>query len=237
MNKRIWLTGAARGIGLATARLLADTDAVLFLSSTKPESFKDVVTLFKDYSNIYFMPCDVSDANEVKKTYAKIKKSHGGIDILINNAGVGIFKDFADTEIEDFDKTVAVNFKGAFLCTKAVLPDMIKNNKQTMIINVSSVATQKVFPGSAVYSASKAALLTMSKVMREELRPHNVKVIDILPGATETDMWNDDIRKKYCKSMMKPDDVAQVILNTIELNENQRLLTEEIIIRPVGGDL
>ncbi len=234
---KIWLTGASRGIGLETAKLLADRGATLFLSASKQESFENALPLFKDNENIFLFPCDISKSEEIRKTYAKIKDSGNNIDILINNAGVGIFKSVLETSEEDFDKTMSVNFKGAFLCTKEVLPDMLENKEKGMIINVLSVATQKVFAGSAIYSASKSALLAMSRVLREEVRSSGLKIIDIIPGATETDMWNDELRLQYRVDMMQPVDVAKVIANTIEMNIQKRFITEEVLIRPIGGDL
>jgi short-subunit dehydrogenase len=236
-NKRIWLTGASRGIGLETAKLLAKKGLTLFLSASSPDSFKPVISQFKEFENIFFYPCDISDSNEVKNTYSKIQKLHQGVDILINNAGIGIFRSFLDTTEDDFDETIAVNLKGAFLCTKAVLPGMLKNKNNPMIINILSVATKKVFTGTVAYSTSKSALLTMSRVLREEVRTYGIKIIDIIPGATETDMWNAEIRQKYRVDMMQPVDIAKVIVNTIELNIEKRLITEEVLIRPIGGDL
>jgi len=234
---RIWLTGASRGIGLETAKILAENGATLFLSASSHESFKNVAGTFNNFDNIFLMPCDISKSKEVKRIYSKIRSSYGGIDILINNAGIGIFKSFLETEEEDFDRTIATNFKGAFLCTKSVLPDMIENKIKGMIINILSVATQTVFTGTAIYSAGKSALLSMDRVLRNEIRSTGIKIIDILPGATESDMWDEATRKKFSGKMMQPIDVAKVIFNTIKLNQEKRLITEEILIRPIGGDL
>jgi len=236
-KKRIWITGASRGIGLETAKILAGKSAALFLSARTIESFKNVMSTFKKYDNIFIMPCDVSNSKEVNKIYSKIEKSHGGVDILINNAGVGIFRSFLETSEEDFDRTIATNLKGAFLCSKAVLPDMIKNKTKGCIINILSVATQTTFEGTAIYSASKSALLSMDRVMRNEIRKHGIKVIDIMPGATESDMWDKETRKKLSDRMMQPSDLAKVIYNMILLNQEDRLITEEVLIRPIGGDL
>ncbi len=236
-NKRIWLTGASRGIGFETAKLLAKNDVTLFLSARRRESFDDVIQHFQSSEKVYIIPCDVSNSDNVKNAYAEIKEIKGGVDILINNAGIGIFKSFLETSEKDFDDTIATNLKGVFLCTKAVLPDMLENKGNGIIINILSVATQTVFEGTAIYSASKSALLAMDRVLRNEVRSKGIRIIDILPGATESDMWDEKTRAKFCDRMMQPVDVAKVIVNTIKMNMEERLITEEIIMRPIGGDL
>jgi len=235
-KKRIWLTGASRGIGLETAKILAKTGSVIFMSASTEQSLKNIKSEFAGYENCYLMPCNVASNDEIKATYTKIKEITDGIDILINNAGVGIFKDFMETSEEEFDRLIDVNLKGPFLCSKAVIPGMI-TQQSGMIINILSVAAITAFPGSSIYSASKAGLLTVSRILRKEVRNDGIRVIDILPGATESDMWDEKSRKESGHKMMQPEDVARVILNTIELNIEGRLLTEEVLIRPIGGDL
>jgi short-subunit dehydrogenase len=111
------------------------------------------------------------------------------------------------------------------------------SQKRGLIINISSVAALSRFTGSSIYSASKSALLTMSRILRDEVRKFGIKVVDILPGATDTDMWDKESRKLLGQKMMKPEDIAQVIYDTIEMNKLNRIITEELIIRPIGGDL
>jgi short-subunit dehydrogenase len=232
----IWVTGASHGIGLAIARKLADNNAKVILSARSQDSFRDVIPIFADSNNVFFFPCDVSKTNSVSKTYYKISAGVGEVDVLINNAGIAIFKLFNDMTLEDFEAMNCVNYKGVFLCTKAVLPSMIER-KSGIILNINSVSSHTVFRNASLYAASKAASLAMSRHIRNEVREHGIKVVDILPGATETPIWSEHARQKYSEKMMQPEDIADVVFNTINLCLNDRIHPEEIIVRPQGGDL
>lgn len=235
-NRTIWLTGASRGIGRAIAENLASTNANLVLSSSNKDSIKDLVTQFSSFPNIIFFPFDLSNYNEIKNTYSRISSFFGKVDILINNAGIGIFKRMTDITPEEFDRSISINFKGSYFCIQSVLPEMIKN-KFGMIINISSIAALNNFPEGTVYGASKSALTSMSNSLREEIRQFGIKVIDILPGATETEIWSKENLINYSHRMMKPEDIADVVLSAISLNLNPRLMTELIVIKPQLGNL
>jgi short-subunit dehydrogenase len=109
------------------------------------------------------------------------------------------------------------------------------SRKSGTILNISSVASIKILKGSSVYSASKAGLLQYSRVLREEVRLHNIKVIDVLPGATETPIWNQNVRNKHGERMMKPTDVGKLVIQLVSQSGN--MVTEEVVLRPVTGDL
>ena len=231
---KVWITGASRGIGKAIAVKLSKTDAELFLSSRNITS--DDFSELSNIKKVNYLPCDVSSREDVKNTYTRIKEESDCLNVLINNAGVGYFNDFGSITDEQFDSMMDVNIKGTYFCTKVVMPDMMAKGSG-MIINILSVAANTVFKGSSIYSASKAAILMMDRVLRNEIRQFGVKIIDILPGATNTELWNPESRTEFGQRMMMPDDIADVVSSLIELNINNRLLTEEIVIRPLGGDL
>ena len=233
-DSRIWITGANRGIGKAIAAKLAESGSELFLSSRTIT--KENYSELKNRNNISCIQCDVSSKDEVENAYRIINESGKGLDILINNAGAGYFNEFGNITDEQFEAMIDINIKGTYYCTKTILPDMIKAGSG-MIINILSVAATTVFKGSSVYSASKAAILMMDRVLRNEVRQYGVKIIDILPGATDTDLWSHESRQEFSEKMMTPGDIADVVSNVIELNKNNRLLTEEIVIRPQSGDL
>ncbi len=235
-NQTIWLTGASRGIGRAIAEKLIPTNANLVFSASSKDSFKDMVSAFTDLSNIYFFPFDLGLYKEIKNTYERISSIFGKVDILINNAGIGIFKLMTEMTPEDFDKVLSVNFKGSYFCIQSVLPEMIKQ-QSGMIINISSIAAIDYFVSGTVYGASKAALTSMTNSLREEVRNHGIKVIDILPGATETEIWDKESLENFSNRMMKPEDIADVVLSAIILNSNPRLMTESIIVKPQLGNL
>lgn len=235
-NKIIWITGASRGIGDAIAEKLFDSGATLVLSASSSTSFKKISSKLAEYKNVFLFPFDVSSREEVFNAYGKIKAAVGDPDVLINNAGIAKFKPFADFDIADFERVIDVNFKGYFYCAKAVIGEMLRR-KTGLILNISSNAALKVFTGSSIYSASKSAGLMMSRVLREEVRGSGVKVVDVLPGATATEIWNEKALAENRHKMMEAADVAQVVCDAIELSLNDRMMVEEILVRPQGGDL
>jgi 3-oxoacyl-[acyl-carrier protein] reductase len=235
-NKNVWITGANRGIGAALARKLTKTGATLILSSSSTESMRKIMPEFVEYPKVFFMPFDLRSEDEAKRMYEKINITLEKVDILINNAGYGKFANFTDLSSEEMNNMIDTNFKGLYYMTKLVLPDMIKE-KNGIIINILSVVLKKIFTGSSIYAASKAAVLAMDRSLREEVRKDGIKIVDIFPGATETDIWTDKQREKFGQRMMQPEDVADGIIKVIDLAMNKRLMIEEIVLRPQGGDL
>lgn len=232
----IWITGASRGIGKAIAEALGGTGARLILSSRTKNSMKSAVKEFEKFSNVLFFPCDVSDLEQTKSVYQKIQMTAGGIDVLINNAGLAFFAPFTEISIEDFERMNDVNYKGTFITMKQVLPKMIEN-QYGVIINILSVAVREKFLNSSVYSASKAAVHALDMSLREEVRNHGIKIVEIFPGAVETDIWSEKSREKFKGRMMLPVDVAVVVRDVIEQSLDGRFMIEEITLRPQGGDL
>jgi len=167
-------------------------------------------------------------------TAKRIREKYGRIDCLINNAGVTSFKPFTELKSTDFDNIINTNLRGSFLAIKYVLPSMIKN-KRGHIINILSVAATTVFTNSSLYAASKAGLLAMSDGLRKEVRHLNIKVSNVLPGATETAMWDNKTRQKHSNKMMTANEVAQIVLQIFE--QPKKIMIEDITIRPIKGDL
>ena len=187
MSKTIILTGAARGIGKQCALDLADAGYfVVGLYNKSEKSAKELEslsTMIKTYK------CDVSDYNSVKTVSAEILDKYHDIYAVINNAGVAKTSLFTDVTEEDFDNIFNTNVKGMFAVTKAFLPCLI-NKKQGRIINISSI--WGVCGGSCevVYSASKAAVIGMTKALAREVGPSGITVNSVAPGVIETDMIN-----------------------------------------------
>jgi len=204
----------------------------LFLSSRTPQNLLDTNT----GSRTHYFSCDVSDIDSVEKTYQAIKSSCGCPDFLINNAGIAKFNPIYKASWEEVETLISVNFKGIFNCTKAVLNDMLER-KNGVIINISSVAAVEIFNNSAAYSASKAAALTFSRTLRQECRKEGIKIIDVILGATETDIWRKEVRIANAERMMKPSDVADAVVAVAELSLNPRMMLEEVSVRPQLGNL
>jgi len=231
----IWVTGASRGIGLAIANAFALIGCKVVLSGRNKSQLEINAGRIIDQGGTALpIVCDVTSESSVRGAYANISKKYGDVDVLVNNAGITVFETFEKTSIKEFDSIIATNLRGYFLCTKMVIASMLKR-KKGHIFNIHSVAAKDIFYNSSAYSAAKAGALAMSRCLRHEVRKKGVRVIDVLPGATDTDMWSKKVRKKYHQKMLQPEDVADAVVSIY--CQPQRLTTDEIILRPVEGDL
>jgi short-subunit dehydrogenase len=231
----VWVMGASRGIGAEIALQFASVGCMVCCSSRSREHLqvlKKRITWSGGDAEIF--PCDITRRDSINKTSSLIYRRYRKIDVLINNAGITVFKDFLHTTVEQFDDIINTNLRGPILCTKSVLPDMVKR-RSGWIINVLSNAALKAFEGSAVYTATKAGLLGFSRVLREETRKSNIKVISIIPGATETGMWSLKDRKRYRHRMMNAKSVAEAILSIYLMPPD--VVADEILLRPMFGDI
>ena len=186
-DKIIWITGASSGIGLSIVKMLSAYKSKLLLTSRNIDSLREATININGKSTNYLFPLDVSCNHSVNEAFEFIIQEVGYPDILINNAGVYSEKPFLDTSISDLNSIIANNFTGFFNTTQCVLPAMIEQ-KGGAIINILSVTAIESFPNCSIYSASKSAAFTMMKCLREEVRQHHIKVINILPGAVATNL-------------------------------------------------
>jgi len=234
LNKNVWITGASSGIGKAATLEFARAGANVFISSRRKVELEKInKELSAKKLNVNILPLDISSNVDVRKVANKII-SKNKINCLVNNAGITSFKTAEQNTIEEINEIINTNLLGSIYAIKAVLPQMIANKSGT-IINVLSVVTKKIFTHSAIYSASKMGLLGFSNSLREEVRKYNIRVINISPGATDTSMWSKKIRSEKSKRMISPDEVAKIILWAY--NRQEKIVTEEILIRPIEGDL
>ena len=228
----VWITGASSGIGKAAVKEFASVGFNVFASArrvTELNRLKEEI----NSKQLEVYPCNVASQVNVEQTFKKITKENQ-INCLINNAGVTSFKSAEETTIKEIDDIVNTNLLGSIYTTKSVLPHMKKRGSGT-IINILSVVTGKTFTNSSVYTASKMGLLGYSKVLREEVREYNIRVMNIIPGATETAMWTRETREEHSKRMMNPESLARLMVSAFLQKDN--LVTEEIVVRPIEGDL
>lgn len=232
-GKVVWVTGSSRGIGKAAALQFAARGAHVVVSARSDEAINDfVVEMNAAGDSAIAIHCDVTKETEVIALVANVKKTWGPVDVLVNNAGIGIFKNILKLREDEWDAMMNVNLKGAFLCSQAVLPDMIER-QSGQIINVVSVAGRQPYANSGGYCASKYGMLGFNDVLRLENRKHGVKVTAVLPGATSTDIWGD--AEVDHNAMMEADDAAKAIVSVCEADES--VMIEELVLRPQGGDL
>ena len=231
----IWITGASTGIGKELATVFSKAGNIVVVTARRKSRLVAIVSeiKFAEREAAAFV-CNVASERSVQRTVRRIREKYGRIDCLINNAGITTFKSFLDTKVWEFDNIISTNLRGTFLCIKYVLPHMLKSRKGH-IINLVSVAANTVLNNSAAYSASKAGILSMTNVIRKEIRKQNIKITNIYPGATETPMWDSRSRQKYHNRMMSPADIAKIILQTFE--QPKKVMIEDVIIKPIKGDI
>jgi 3-oxoacyl-[acyl-carrier protein] reductase len=230
----VWVTGASSGIGKTAAIKFAHNNCIVYASSRNAAGLKLINNELKpDKLEVEILPCNVASYKEVEQA-AKEIIAKGKIDCLINNAGITSYKLAEKNSIDEINDIINTNLLGSIYTIKSILPKMIEQQSGT-IINIISIVAEEVFTRSTVYSASKAGLLAYAKSLREEVREHNIKVINIIPGATETPMWSKETRNKFKNRMMDPQDVAELIVWAFKQNKN--IVPEEIIVRPIQGNL
>ena len=235
MNKKVAIiTGASTGIGKHISVELSKKEYIVILISRSKDKLKSVKKIIdKNGHDCIIIESDISKESSVDEIFKKIK-SFNNIDILINNAGLGIFNKIENISNSDWDVQINTNLKGSFMMTRNIIPIMKKNNNGKIVF-INSVAGLKPYPYSSAYVASKFGLRGFASSIREELRKDNIKVISVHPGAIDTPFWNeiegDFPREKMLSSM----DVSKSIVNSILSRNN--LVNEEIVIRSIVGDL
>lgn len=232
-KKVIVLTGASSGIGEATAKALSKSPHVLVLLARNEEKLQQIASSIECPSVV--IPCDVTSVSQVEKAFIIIKEKLGGVDVLINNAGLGYFDPIDNAKLEEWHRMIDVNVKGVVNCLHFALP-LLKESKDGQVINVASVAAHQVFPNSGVYCATKHAVGAISKSLHLELNKE-IKVTTISPGAVNTPFVEStsneemigDLRNYFAEGL-KPEIVAEQIVHCIEQAPNVTI--SEIIVRP-----
>lgn len=224
------ITGATRGIGLAIALALADDGCNVIVTARDEKALNTLSSqLSRRKIRVLAYSCDVRDPHSVDALFCEIRRQFRRLDILINNAGIA----HANLPVDQLPYPVwkdvlATNLDGMFLVTQAALAIMQRGGT---IVNNLSIAANRVFPGSAAYNASKHAARGLSNTLREELRPKGIRVIGLLPGATDTDIWKTLWPQAPRKKMMSPETVAKAVLAAILLPDNATVEALEILPR------
>lgn len=220
----VFITGAGQGIGRALAlEFVARGHTVIGFSRRK-----------RTTGSYALIRCDVRKASDLQRAFTRAISLAGPADILVNCAGVTVFREFLRTSEREFDEILRTNLYGTMLATKLVLPSMIRRRTGT-IVNVISYAAKTVYTSSSAYSASKAAVTAMMNSLREEVRGDGVRVVNVYPGAVETNMWPAALKKRFGKVMMPPGKVASIMCDAVL--QPKGLAVEELVIRPQTGDL
>ena len=224
------VTGGSRGIGLAIARALVAEGVQVAITGRSAAHLSAAVTKIEAAGPgaVETLQADVRRYDEVKGAIAATVARFGGLDFLINNAGVGVFTDVASMTPEQWAEVIDTNLTGVFNACHAALPHL-RRRGGGFIINISSLAGKNPFKGAAAYCASKAGLNAFSEVLMQEVRYDNIRVSYVMPGSVATGFSSgDDTKGADWKSA--PEDVADVVVNLLQ--HNPRSLPSRVEIRP-----
>src|SRR5208337_892619 len=233
------ITGANRGIGLAIARALAREGCNLIVTGrderalAKARAELEKLQPKKLNGHVLAQSCDVRSPESVDYLFALVRGLHKPLDILINNAGIA-HPNLAVGQLPypTWMEVVDTNLNGLFLMTQAALAVM---KRGSTIVNNLSIAAERVFPGSAAYNASKHGALGFTNTLREELRPTGIRVVALMPGATDTAIWQALWPKAPRRKMMSAETVARTVVDALRLPENTSV--EKIVVMPSTGTL
>ena len=234
MDRLAVITGATKGIGRALVEVFSREGFDIALCARNEDELNSLKKEIESrYSNtVYPFVCDVADRESRDKFIKDVLDVSNLPDVLINNAGIFIPGQVHQEEEGVLEKTLNTNLVSAYHITRGLLPGMIKNQKGH-IFNMCSTASITAYVNGGSYCISKFGLLGFSKVLREEMKPYNIRVTSILPGATLTASWEGtDLPEER---FMKPEDVADAVMSCYKLSD--RTVMEEILLRPLLGDL
>lgn len=229
MSQRIFISGASKGIGLAIAHRFLSQGFEVAISASSEASLASVR---ERYPQIQVYRADMAVKAETEALAAWLNESFGPLDVLVNNVGIFFPGSVHSESDEAFEKMMHTNVFSNYYLTKRVLPAMMAQKSGT-IFNLCSIASIMAYANGGAYSISKHAMLGFSKVLREEMKPHGIRVVSVLPGATLTASWEGvDLPPER---FMPAEDVAAAVWDTYSLSP--RTVVEEILLRPQLGDI
>jgi 3-oxoacyl-[acyl-carrier protein] reductase len=227
-NKVVLITGAGRGIGRAMAQAFAAEGARIGLQGKTKKHLLDVQKELKESgAATAVLAGDVSDEGVVSRCVSAAEQQLGPIDVLVNNAGIYAAGPIDRLDTMVFDRIIAVNLRGPFLMTRAVLPGM-KSRKQGHIVNISSTAGKRGFSGGGAYCASKFGLAGLSESVMYEARTSNVRVSCIFPSTVLTDLVAKSGMSVKADRAIQPQDVAQAVVSLVKMDDRAMAVNLEI---------
>lgn len=224
------VTGSTKGIGRAIAEALLREGLGVCVSARNAQEVERAVSELSDVGagRVVGAVCDVRDYDEVKALLAHAVAELGGVDVLVNNAGIGLFGRVEELPPEDFRAVLETNLFGVFYCCREAIP-LMKQRGGGYIINISSLAGANPHPQMAAYNASKFALNGFSEALMQEVRHDGIKVSYIMPGSVNTYFGGDEPDESQ-SWQLQPADIARVVLDL--LHHDERSLPSRVEIRP-----
>jgi 3-oxoacyl-[acyl-carrier protein] reductase len=222
------VTGGSKGIGLAIARALLDRGMQVAISGRQESELRRAAEQLGAGANLLTVRADVRDEGSARRSVEDTVRAFGGLDVLVNNAGVGKFANVADMTPEVFRDVMETNLHGVFYCTHAALPHL-RRRGGGYIVNISSLAGKNAFTGGAAYCASKAGLNAFSEALMQEVRYDNIRVSYVMPGSVSTG-FGDRGSSGEADWKLAPEDVARVVVDLI--SHEARSLASRVELRP-----
>jgi NADP-dependent 3-hydroxy acid dehydrogenase YdfG len=230
-DKTTIVTGATRGIGYAFSRALIDKGARVYgLARNQADLLETAERLGAEFRGLQ---CDVKESAQVDHAVELVASEEKHVDVLVNNAGVGLHRNVDETRDEEWSRLMDTNLTGVFNCTRAVVPIMKRQNETIgfggHIVNIASVAGLIGNPGLSAYNATKYGLRGFSDALMKELRFDGIKVTTVYPGSVQTAFFDDIEGVKAHEGMLQPKDVASTLIHLLELPDN--CLISDIVVR------
>ena len=229
-GKTAIVTGSTKGIGRAIAEELLGAGMNVCVSARQFDEVEQTVRELESLGEgaATGAVCDVRDYDEVRALFEHAVAEFGGVDVLVNNAGVGIYKPVEEISPEEFRAVLETNLFGVFYCTREAIP-LMKQRGGGYILNISSLAGANPHPRMAAYNASKFGLNGFSEALMQEVRHDRIKVSYVMPGSVNTEFGGDTVSDE--KSwQLQPEDVARVVIDL--LHHDERSLPSRVEIRP-----
>jgi NAD(P)-dependent dehydrogenase (short-subunit alcohol dehydrogenase family) len=222
------VTGGSKGIGFAIAKAFVDRAMKVALTARSEADLHRAQQQLGGEANVLAVRADVRAAKDAERLVAETVKRFGGLDVLVNNAGIGRFVNVADMSIDEWHEVIETNLSGPFYCSRAAIPEM-RRRGGGWIINISSLAGKNAFAGAAAYCASKSGLNAFSEALMQEVRHDNIRVSYIMPGSVSTSFGDRGVGGEG-DWKLAPEDVARAVVNLIE--HDSRSLPSRIELRP-----
>jgi NAD(P)-dependent dehydrogenase (short-subunit alcohol dehydrogenase family) len=219
------VTGGSSGIGLAIARMLHDEGFSLTLASRTPEKVKAAAAELGAHA----VAADVSKAEDCTRVVEEHVDREGGLDVLVNSAGIGIASRLEDAQLRHIDRQLAINLRGLMLVTQAAIPHLRKT--KGWIVNLASIAGTQPVPILPIYAASKAAVISLTRSLNDDLDDDGVRAIALCPGFVDTPMA--EFTGMQGDEMIQPEDCAEVVRMCLRLSPRARI--PQVVIERVGS--
>lgn len=231
-GKVVVLTGGSGGIGSATAEKLAQNRMkVVLFGGNNLKNLQETQAIVNQHTECMILPGDLTDADFIAENIARVVEKFGAIDVLVNNAGVAQSTPFEAISLAEFDKIMAINLRTPFMLIQAALPYLKKSDTAT-IINIASVVSHSGYPLQSIYSASKHALLGMTKSLAAEYYQDNIRVHAISPGGVYTNMVKVSRPDLKPDGMIQPEEIAEII--EFMLTHRGNAVIDEILVHRVN---